>query len=89
MNEALILSVTSKALILVLVLSMPPILVATFVGLLVSLLQALTQIQEQTLGFTIKLICVTVVLALTTYWIGGEIFSYTTYLFDDFPILIK
>ncbi|MDR0715440.1 MAG: type III secretion system export apparatus subunit SctS [Puniceicoccales bacterium] len=89
MNEALILSVTSKALILVLILSMPPILVATFVGLLVSLLQALTQIQEQTLGFAIKLICVTIVLTLTTYWIGGEMFSYTEYLFRDFPSIIK
>lgn len=89
MNEALILSVTSKALILVLVLSMPPILVATFVGLLVSLLQALTQIQEQTLGFAIKLICVTIVLALTTYWIGGELYAYTEYLFSDFPSIIK
>jgi type III secretion HrpO family protein len=89
MNEALILSVTSKALILVLVLSMPPILVATCVGLLISLIQALTQIQEQTLGFAIKLICVTIVLALTTYWIGGELFAYTTYLFGDFPSIIK
>ncbi|MDR0679977.1 MAG: type III secretion system export apparatus subunit SctS [Puniceicoccales bacterium] len=89
MNEALILSVTSKALILVLILSMPPILVATFVGLLVSLIQALTQVQEQTLGFAIKLICVTIVLALTTYWIGGELFSYTEYLFKDFPSIIK
>jgi type III secretion HrpO family protein len=89
MNEALILSVTSKALILVLVLSMPPILVATFVGLLISLMQALTQIQEQTLGFAVKLICVTVVLALTTYWIGGELFAYTSYLFSDFPTIVK
>ena len=89
MNEALILSVTSKALILVLVLSMPPILVATCVGLLISLIQALTQIQEQTLGFAIKLICVTIVLALTTYWIGGVLFAYTAYLSGDFPSIIK
>jgi type III secretion HrpO family protein len=89
MNEALIISVTAKALILVLVLSMPPILVATFVGLMISLLQALTQIQEQTLGFAVKLICVTVVLGLTTYWIGGELFAYTSFLFNDFPTIVK
>jgi type III secretion HrpO family protein len=89
MNEALILSVTSKALILVLVLSMPPILVATVVGLFISLIQALTQIQEQTLGFAVKLIFVVLVLSLTTYWIGGEILEYTNYLFNQFPILVK
>lgn len=89
MNEALILSVTSKALILVLILSMPPILVATFVGLMISLIQALTQIQEQTLGFAVKLICVTLVLSLTTYWIGGQLFAYTSYLFSDFATIIK
>jgi type III secretion HrpO family protein len=81
--------VTSKALLLVLVLSMPPILVATAVGLFISLLQALTQVQEQTLGFAVKLIFVIAVLSLTTYWIGGEILAFTNYLFDDFPILAR
>lgn len=89
MSESLILSVTSKALILVLVLSMPPILVATIVGLMISLIQALTQIQEQTLGFAVKLICVTIVLMLTTYWIGGEILDFTDYLFSDFPSMAQ
>ncbi|MDR1595610.1 MAG: type III secretion system export apparatus subunit SctS [Puniceicoccales bacterium] len=89
MSEGLVLSVTSKALILVLVLSMPPILVATIVGLFVSLLQALTQVQEQTLGFAVKLIFVITILALTTHWIGGEILGFTNYLFNDFPLLIE
>ncbi|MDR1173706.1 MAG: type III secretion system export apparatus subunit SctS [Puniceicoccales bacterium] len=89
MHESFILSVTSKAMILVLVLSMPPILIATTVGLLISLLQALTQVQEQTLGFAVKLIFVIVVLALTTHWIGGEILEFTTYLFDEFPVLAQ
>ncbi|MDR3144619.1 MAG: type III secretion system export apparatus subunit SctS [Puniceicoccales bacterium] len=89
MNESLILSVTSKALILVLVLSMPPILVATAVGLFISLIQALTQIQEQTLGFAVKLIFVILVLSLTTYWIGGEVLEFTNYLFNNFPLLAR
>jgi type III secretion protein S len=68
---------------------MPPILVATCVGLFISLIQALTQIQEQTLGFAVKLIFVILVLSLTTYWIGGEVLEYTNYLFDGFPVLVK
>jgi type III secretion protein S len=67
---------------------MPPILVATIVGLLISLIQALTQIQEQTLGFAMKLIFVIMVLALTTYWIGGEILAFTNHLFNDFPSMV-
>ncbi|MDR1401862.1 MAG: type III secretion system export apparatus subunit SctS [Puniceicoccales bacterium] len=89
MTESLVLNVTSKALLMVLVLSMPPILVATAVGLFISLLQALTQIQEQTLGFAVKLIFVIMVLALTTYWIGDEVLGFTSYLFTDFPMLVR
>ena len=85
MDQTVILDFTTRALVLVLVLSMPPILVATFVGLIVSLLQALTQIQEQTLGFAIKLICITVILMLTAHWMGGELLRFTSYIFERFP----
>ena len=70
------------ALKLTLILSMPPIVVATLVGLLVSLIQALTQIQEQTLSFAVKLICVSVVLVVTADWLGGELYRYTLNVFD-------
>ncbi|HBA82843.1 MAG: EscS/YscS/HrcS family type III secretion system export apparatus protein [Verrucomicrobia bacterium GWF2_51_19] len=85
MDQTVILDFTTRALVLVLVLSMPPILVATFVGLIVSLLQALTQIQEQTLGFAIKLICITVILMLTAHWMGGELLRFASYIFERFP----
>ncbi|HYC37701.1 MAG TPA: type III secretion system export apparatus subunit SctS [Usitatibacter sp.] len=79
----------NKALLLVLWLSLPPILVASVVGTLFSLLQALTQIQEQTLSFAVKLIAVGITLALTAHWIGGEIYTYTIVLFDAFPKIPK
>jgi len=82
MTENAVLEFTKQALILVLVLSMPPIVVASVTGVLVSLLQALTQIQEQTLSFAVKLISVTVALALTAAWLGGEIFLYTENILD-------
>jgi type III secretion protein S len=71
-----------QGLLLVLMLSMPTIVVASVVGVLFSLLQALTQIQEQTLSFAVKLISVGVVLVLTASWMGGEIYNYTVSLFD-------
>lgn len=78
-----------KALLLTLWLSLPPIVVASVVGTLFSLLQALTQIQEQTLSFAIKLVAVGLTLFLTARWVGGEIFNYTVSLFDTFPLLVR
>ena len=53
------------------------------VGLLVSLLQALTQIQEQTLSFACKLIAVTVTLLLSMNWVGAELYNYTLLIFEQ------
>lgn len=74
-------SYLTKAFYLVLWLSLPPILVASIVGTLVSLVQALTQIQEQTLSFAIKLIAVWVTLLLLARWVGGELYNYTQSVF--------
>ena len=78
-------SFMTKALYLTLWLSLPPIIVASVVGTLFSLFQALTQIQEQTLSFAIKLIAVMAMLALTARWIGGELYNYTIAVFEVFP----
>lgn len=74
-----------QGLLLTLILSMPAILVASVVGVLFSLFQALTQIQEQTLSFAIKLVAVSITIMLSARWVGIEIFNYTTMLFDSFP----
>jgi type III secretion HrpO family protein len=87
MNQSFLIEMTNQALILVLILSMPPIIVATVVGVLVSLIQALTQVQEQTLGFAVKLIVVTLVLLLTAGWTGAELYKFTLQIFDTFPTL--
>lgn len=79
----------SQALLLTLWLSLPPIVVASVVGTLFALLQALTQIQEQTLSFAVKLIAVGFTIFLTARWVGGEIFNYTVLLFDTFPRLVR
>jgi type III secretion protein S len=78
-----------RAMLLILWLSLPPIVVASVVGTLFSLIQALTQIQEQTLSFAIKLVAVGATLFLTARWIGGEIYNYTVALFDNFPLLVR
>jgi type III secretion protein S len=89
MEVADITSNVIKAMMLVLWLSLPPIMVASLVGILFSLVQALTQIQEQTLSFGVKLVAVGLTLYLTARWIGGEIYNYTLMLFDTFPLIVR
>lgn len=77
MSSAEVMYQASRGLWLVLQLSLPAIIVASVVGLLVSLFQALTQIQEQTLPFAFKLVSIVVVLLVTARWIGFELIVYT------------
>jgi type III secretion protein S len=85
MDPADLVNFLTKALYLTLWLSLPPIIVASIVGTLFSLFQALTQIQEQTLSFGVKLVATMVTLVLTARWIGGELYNYTLAVFDAFP----
>ncbi len=80
-----IVSYMTQALYLVLWLSMPPIAVAAIVGTLFSLFQALTQIQEQTLSFAVKLIAVFITILFTARWLSGELYNFTISVFDLFP----
>lgn len=88
MNTANVVHYASTAILLVLLLSMPPILVATVVGVVVSLIQALTQIQEQTLSFAVKLIAVVAVMLAVAPWLGSQIEQYTLQLFEQFPAMV-
>lgn len=80
-----IVRLTQDALWLVLVLSGPPILVASIAGLLVAFIQAATQLQEQTLAFTIKLVAVVVTLFLMAGILGETMTHYSNRIFDGFP----
>jgi type III secretion protein S len=84
MDASNVTALLTQALYLTLLLSMPAIAVAAIVGTLFALFQALTQIQEQTLSFAVKLIAVCVVLYLTASWMGGELVNYTTAVFANF-----
>ncbi|NMC69866.1 MAG: type III secretion system export apparatus subunit SctS [Myxococcales bacterium] len=65
--------VAQEALLLALVLSLPVLAAALLVGLVVSFLQAVTQIQDTALSFVPKLLAVAVALAVSAGWIGGEL----------------
>ena len=74
-----------QALLLILILSGPPILISTMLGLMVAVFQAATQIQEQTLSFMVKLFAVIMVLLLMGGWLSSQIVSFTNNIFTNFP----
>jgi flagellar biosynthesis protein FliQ len=80
--------VVQQALILVLVASAPPIVLSLIIGFMISVFQATTQIQEQTLSFAPKLVITFGVLGLAGPWIGATLLRFTFHIFDRFPYLI-
>ena len=80
--------IVQQALFLVLVASAPPVLMSLVVGFLISVFQATTQIQEQTLSFAPKVVIVFGILAMAGAWIGTQLLRFTFHVFDRFPYLI-
>ena len=67
----------------------PILVISLAIGLIVSLFQSVTQIQEITLSFVPKLIGVGLVLMLSGHWMMGEMIGFTNRLFDMVPQLLQ
>jgi len=80
--EDYILQIAREGLYLALIVSAPPVLTSLFIGLFVSVIQATTQIQEQTLTFVPKLVGVFLSLAITAPWIGAQLVRFTRLVFE-------
>jgi flagellar biosynthesis protein FliQ len=89
MSHALIVDLARNAIMLALLVSGPMLIVALLIGLCISVLQAVTQIQEQTLAFVPKLVGVSVVFLLALPWVLQLLVKYTTELFRSLPSLIS
>ncbi len=84
-----IIAFTTEALWLVLLLSAPPIIAASVVGLLVAVVQAATQLQEQTLQYTLKFFAIVVTLFITAALVASSLYTSTDAIFTGFPGLVK
>ncbi len=89
MDEATLLQFVLQALLMILMLSLPPILAAAIFGVTVAIFQAVTQIQEQVLAFSIKLIAVIITIVFTARWAGMEMYRFSVLLFDGFPGIVS
>lgn len=73
-----------EALLLILILSGPPIVFASIIGLFVAIFQAATQIQEQTIAFAVKLVAVMATVLFMGGWLGGLIYQFAYTIFTKF-----
>ncbi len=88
MEVQFVLQLCREALLLILILSGPPILTSLVVGLLISVFQATTQIQEQTLSFVPKILLVFGILGLMGPWLISQIVLFTTRIYSAIPQVI-
>jgi flagellar biosynthetic protein FliQ len=89
LNELFALEIGRNALMMTVMLAAPMMGAALVVGLLISVFQALTQINEQTLTFVPKILAVFAVLLATGPWLLNSLVGYTTGLFSMLPAMVR
>ena len=85
MTETFVIDLAREALRTALVLSAPALLTGAVVGLLVGLLQAVTQVHDATLSFVPKLVAILAVVGLLLPWLMQSLVQYSTELFARVP----
>jgi len=79
-----VIEMANNALYLIIEVSLPVLLVSLIVGLIISIFQTVTSIQEQTLTFVPKIICVFLALMLVGGWMMNSMVEFATTLWLDF-----
>jgi flagellar biosynthetic protein FliQ len=88
MNQDTVVNLASQAMSLSLKVAGPLLAAALVIGLVVSIFQAVTQIQEQSLSLIPKIIGVAGVIIVLGPWMLGELVSYTTALYTAIPSMV-
>lgn len=88
MDNGFVLEVTSQAVKVTLMLAAPMLLGALVVGIMVSLFQAVTQINEQTLSFIPKILVIVVLLVIGSPWMMETMTAFTHDLYANIPQMV-
>ena len=89
MTPEFVVGFAKQAIELTLTISMPLLLVGLIVGLVVSIFQAATQIQEMTLTFIPKVVCMFLALLLALPWLMERMITFTRDVFINIPVYIR
>ncbi len=88
MSQGEIVSVLKDALVTALVMAAPFLAVSIGIGILVSVVQAATQIHEQNIGFVVKILAIALALMLLSAWIIAKIMGFTNRIFAGIGNLV-
>ena len=80
-----LIDVTRQTLMLMLLLSSPVLIAGLAIGLIISVMQAVTQIQEQTLSFVPKIIGMVVIAIVTMPWLVSKLLTFSAEMFGPLP----
>ena len=89
MTTEAVMEIMRNGLFTILETALPILLVSMAIGLIVSIFQTVTSIQEQTLSFVPKLISIFLVIMIAGNWILTSIVEYMEYLFENFNTFIR
>lgn len=88
MTPDVVIKLAEQSIYMIIIISAPILLIALGVGLIVSVFQAMTQIQEQTLAFVPKILAVFLSIVIFGPWMLTMLLDYTRDLFQQLPQLI-
>ncbi|MCR5665758.1 MAG: flagellar biosynthesis protein FliQ [Eubacterium sp.] len=89
MTEAQVLDIARETIYTIIISAAPPLIVSLVVGLVVSIIQTVTSIQEQTLTFVPKIIAVFASIMLFGSFILNHITTFMTELWSDFSVYLR
>ena len=84
-----VVKIISDALFCVIKTAAPVLVVSLIIGLVISIFQTITSIQEQTLTFVPKLLCVFLTLIILGHWMLNNMVVFMTNLWSDFTVYIR
>jgi len=88
MNQDTVVTLAVQAMSLALKISLPLLGVGLVVGVLISIIQAVTSIQEQTLSFIPKVLAMAIVLVVGGPWMLNQLLAYTSELWSSIPNMV-
>jgi len=89
MTQEFVIAIGRDAMYTAFLLAAPPLVAALAIGLLVSIFQAVTQIQEMTLAIIPKMVAVLVALIVAYPWLLEKLTSYTARVFQLIPTVVR
>lgn len=89
MDQGVVIDVAQEAIKVVLMISAPILGLGLLVGLIVSIVQATTQIQEASLSFIPKVLAISLALIIFGPWMMNMMYGFTVRLFENIPMYVK